>query len=135
MYGKLDIGGNMDKTKSNKIALALAYGLLTILIAFNFYLSGYLRDYSIYDYNFLYSLNLLIIPFLALLYFYLSKGLRKLKILLYFLLIAMFFLNIFIFKEARGRINNYEEGNIKSVELNIKKKEDIKSSFLQLENI
>ncbi|MDU5806943.1 MAG: hypothetical protein E6Z55_05635 [Peptoniphilus harei] len=125
----------MNKTKFNKIALSSAYGLLILLIALNFYLSGYLRDYSIYDYNFLYALNLLIIPSLALLYFYLSKGLGKLKFLLYFLLLALFFLNIFIFKEARGRINNYEEGNIRSVELNIKKKEDIKSSFLQLENI
>lgn len=125
----------MNKTKFNKVVLSSAYGLLILLIAFNFYLSGYLRDYSIYDYNFLYALNLLIIPSLALLYFYLSKDLGKLKFLLYFLLLALFFLNIFIFKEARGRINNYEEGNIRSVELNIKKKEDIKSSFLQLENI
>lgn len=125
----------MNKTKFNKVVLSSAYGLLILLIAFNFYLSGYLRDYSIYDYNFLYAVNLLIIPSLALLYFYLSKGLGKLKFILYFLFLALFFLNIFIFKEARGRINNYEEGNIKSVELNIKKKEDIKSSFLQLENI
>lgn len=125
----------MNKTKFNKVLLSSAYGLLILLIAFNFYLSGYLRDYSIYDYNFLYFLNLLIIPSLALLYFYLSKGLGKLKFILYFLFLALFFLNIFIFKEARERISNYEEGNIKSVELNIKKKEDIKSSFLQLENI
>ena len=125
----------MNKTKFNKIVLSSAYGLLILLIAFNFYLSGYLRDYSIYDYNFLYAVNLLIIPSLALLYFYLSKGLGKLKFILYFLFLALFFLNIFIFKEARERISNYEEGNIKSVELNIKKKEDIKSSFLQLENI
>lgn len=125
----------MNKTKFNKVVLSSAYGLLILLIAFNFYLSGYLRDYSIYDYNFLYALNLLIIPSLALLYFYLSKDLGKLKFILYFLFLALFFLNIFIFKEARGRINNYEEGNIRSVELNIKKKEDIKSSFLQLENI
>ena len=112
----------MNKTKFNKVVLSSAYGLLILLIAFNSYLSGYLRDYSIYDYNFLYALNLLIIPSLALLYFYLSKDLGKLKFLLYFLLLALFFLNIFIFKEARGRINNYEEGNIRSVELNIKKK-------------
>lgn len=125
----------MNKTKFNKFVLSSAYGLLILLIAFNFYLSGYLRDYSIYDYNFLYAVNLLIIPSLALLYFYLSKGLGKLKFILYFLFLALFFLNIFIFKEARERISNYEEGNIKSVELNIKKKEDIKSSFLQLENI
>lgn len=126
----------MNKTKFNKVVLSSAYGLLILLIAFNFYLSGYLRDYSIYDYNFLYAVNLLIIPSLALLYFYLSKGLEKLKFILYFLFLALFFLNIFIFKEARGRISNYEEGNIKSVELNIKtKKEDSASSFLQLENI
>lgn len=126
----------MNKTKFNKVVLSSAYGLLILLIAFNFYLSGYLRDYSIYDYNFLYAVNLLIIPSLALLYFYLSKGLGKLKFILYFLFLALFFLNIFIFKEARGRISNYEEGNIKSVELNIKtKKEDSASSFLQLENI
>lgn len=110
----------MNKTKFNKVVLSSAYGLLILLIAFNFYLSGYLRDYSIYDYNFLYAVNLLIIPSLALLYFYLSKGLGKLKFILYFLFLALFFLNIFIFKEARGRISNYEEGNIKSVELNIK---------------
>lgn len=109
----------MNKTKFNKIALTSAYGLLILLIAFNFYLNGYLRDYSIYDYNFLYALNLLIIPSLALLYFYLSKGLGKLKFLLYFLLLAMFLLNIFIFKEARGRISNFEVANIRSVELNI----------------
>ena len=113
------MGGNMNKTKTNKIVLSSAYGLLLLLIAFNFYLNGYLRDYSIYDYNFFYGLNLLIIPSLVLLYFYLKKDLGKLKPLLYFLLIGMFFSNIFIFNEARGRISSYEEGNIKSVELNI----------------
>lgn len=107
----------MNKTKINKIVLASAYGLLLLLIAFNFYLSGYLRDYSIYDYNFFYALNLLIIPSLALLYFYLKKESGKLKLPLYFLLAALFFINIFIFSQANKSINEYQEGPLSSLEL------------------
>lgn len=111
------MGGNMNKTKINKIVISSAYGLLLLLIAFNFYLNGYLRDYSIYDYNFLYALNLLIIPSLALLYFYLKKESGKLKLPLYFLLAALFFINIFIFSQANKSINDYQEGALSFFEI------------------
>lgn len=107
----------MNKSKTNKIVLASAYGLLLLLIAFNFYLNGYLRDYSIYDYNFLYALNLLIIPSLALLYFYLKKESGKLKLPLYFLLAALFFINIFIFSQANKSISDYQEGPLSSLDI------------------
>lgn len=107
----------MNKTKINKIVLASAYGLLLLLIAFNFYLNGYLRDYSIYDYNFFYALNLLLIPSLALLYFYLKKESGKLKLPLYFLLAALFFINIFIFSQANKSIKDYQEGPLSSLEI------------------
>ncbi|WP_071025364.1 hypothetical protein [Peptoniphilus raoultii] len=107
----------MHKNKSNEIILSVGFCLLILLIAFNFYLIGYLRDYGVYNYKHLFNLNLMALPMGLLWYLYLKLDLKKIKFILYPFLIALLILNIYFTVEAKKNISDYESSNINSLEL------------------
>ncbi|OLR65573.1 hypothetical protein BIV18_08645 [Peptoniphilus porci] len=107
----------MNRFKDSKIFLSYAYGILIVLIFYNIYLRGYLRDYSIYNLKFFYILNLLIFPSIILLYLFLKFNFKKLKSILFLLLIFLSFLNLTICYKAKKEIKEYEYGMINSVKL------------------
>lgn len=107
----------MHKNKSNEIILSVGFCLLILLIAFNFYLIGYLRDYVVYNYKHLFNLNLMALPMGLLWYLYLKLDLKKIKFILYPFLIALLILNIYFTVEAKKNISDYESSNINSLEL------------------
>ncbi|MET3617963.1 thiol-disulfide isomerase/thioredoxin [Peptoniphilus olsenii] len=91
--------------------------VLILLILTNFYLNGYLRDYSIYKYDFLYKTNLIIFPCLILLYEYLKKDLQKLKIVLYVFLIFLLVFNFYLNTKVNKSISEYKIGSVNSTNL------------------
>ncbi|WP_019137931.1 MULTISPECIES: thioredoxin domain-containing protein [Peptoniphilus] len=107
----------MNRINKSKIFLSYAYGILIILIAYNIYLNGYLRDYSIYNLKLFYRLNLLIFPSIILLYLFLKYNYKKLKLILCLLFVFLFFLNLSIFNQAKKEIIEYEYGTINSLKL------------------
>ncbi len=107
----------MKEDKFNKITLTALYALLTIFIGINFYFTGYLRDYSIYDLDFLMKINLIIFPSLIILFMYLKRGSHKLKLVLYLIFVFLFVLNVYLNLEIKESISKYESGSISSADL------------------
>ncbi len=107
----------MNRINKSKIFLSYAYGILIILIAYNTYLNGYLRDYSIYNFKLFYRLNLLIFPSIILLYLFLKYNFKKIKLILCLLFVFLFFLNLSIFNQAKKEITEYEYGTINSLKI------------------
>lgn len=107
----------MNEDKLNKSVLSMGLCLLILLIAFNFYLIGYLRDYGVYNYKHLFNLNLIALPMGLLWYLYLKFDFRKIKFVLYPFLIALSILNIYFTIEAKKTIFDYEVGYINYAKL------------------
>jgi|GEM_PF-5783613 len=107
----------MKNNNINKIVLSIEFVALLLLVSFNFYLIGYLRDYSIYNYKFLFNLNLIILPITLIFYFYLKNDYRILKFILYFSFTSLLILNIYFNSYAHKSISIYEIGHIDSITL------------------
>lgn len=91
----------MKNTSKNNITIY--WFVLTIfLIAASFYFMGYLRDLSIYEYENLFKLNLIILPTV----YFIWKNKYKVA---YILMTILLVLNLFIIVNSRQKIK-FEEG-------------------------